>query len=83
MSKDNQPDDKNTSDKEFARRIEATTDSAIHNTPIHACPPEGSGIMPCCGCTPFEKIRDRITDDPRLATCGRIRAALRAYVGED
>ena len=39
--------------------------------PIHACPPEGSGIMPCCGCTPFEKIRDRITDDSRLVTCGR------------
>lgn len=40
-------------------------------TPIHACSPEGSGNMPCCGCTPFEKVHDRITDNPLLVTCGR------------
>mgnify|MGYP003432119686 CR=1 FL=1 len=49
------------------RSVEIT----INNTPIHACPPNGSGIMPCCGCTPFEKMRDRITNDARLVTCGR------------
>ena len=46
-------------------------DPFVSPTPIHACPPEGSGIMPCCGRTPFEKMRDRITNDHRLVTCGR------------
>lgn len=37
---------------------------------IHACPPNGSGVMPCCGCTPFEVCSlDRITRDPALVTC--------------
>jgi hypothetical protein len=36
----------------------------------HRCPPEGSGLMPCCGRTPFEVSRcDRITLDPALVTC--------------
>jgi hypothetical protein len=36
----------------------------------HACPPDGSGIMPCCGRTPFEVPRtDRMTLDPSLVTC--------------
>lgn len=35
----------------------------------HRCPPVGSGIMPCCGRTPFEARGDRITTDPRLVTC--------------
>lgn len=40
----------------------------------HACPPKGSGIMPCCGQTPFEVLRpsDRMTTDPKLVTCGAI-----------
>lgn len=38
---------------------------------IHQCPPEGSGIMPCCGRTPFERRSDRITVDPKLVTCGK------------
>lgn len=38
--------------------------------PVHACPPDGSGIMPCCGRTPFEVPRtDRMTSDPALVTC--------------
>lgn len=44
---------------------------SFNNPPIHACPPEGSGIMPCCGRTPFEKMGDRIANDHRLVTCGR------------
>ena len=44
---------------------------SFNNTPTHACPPNGSGIMPCCGCTPFEKMGDRITNDHHLVTCGR------------
>lgn len=39
---------------------------------IHACPPSGCGIMPCCGRAPFEVPRtDRIARDPALVTCGR------------
>ena len=37
----------------------------------HQCPPSGSGVMPCCGLTPFEAPRtDRMTLDPALVTCG-------------
>lgn len=39
--------------------------------PVHACPPNGSGLMPCCGRTPFEAISDRMTSDPTQVTCGR------------
>ncbi|MFE3326856.1 hypothetical protein [Streptomyces sp. NPDC059176] len=42
-------------------------------TPVaHACPPKGSGVMPCCGRTPFEVPRtDRISVDPFEVTCGQ------------
>jgi hypothetical protein len=37
----------------------------------HACPPDGGGLMPCCGQTPFEVPRtDRMTLDPAQVTCG-------------
>lgn len=36
---------------------------------VHACPPDGSGRMPCCGRTPFEVPKDRMTLDPALVTC--------------
>lgn len=36
---------------------------------IHQCPPRGSGVMPCCGRTPFEVPRtDRMTIDG-IVTC--------------
>ena len=36
----------------------------------HQCPPDGSGITPCCGETPFDLPRtDRMTLDPSLVTC--------------
>ena len=36
----------------------------------HLCPPEGSGVMPCCGRTPLEvPTYHRLTLDPALATC--------------
>lgn len=39
---------------------------------VHACPPRGSGVMPCCGKSPFEVTRThRITLNPALVTCGR------------
>lgn len=36
--------------------------------PIHECPPGSSGIMPCCGKTPFE-AKGRMTLDASLVTC--------------
>lgn len=36
---------------------------------VHQCPPEGSGLMPCCGKTPFELRADRMTEDPAKVTC--------------
>jgi hypothetical protein len=36
---------------------------------VHACPPDGESLMPCCGRTPFEALADRITIDPGLVTC--------------
>lgn len=36
----------------------------------HQCPPEGSGLMPCCGRTPLQvPDTDRLTLDPALVTC--------------
>lgn len=42
---------------------------------VHACPPKGSGVMPCCGATPFEKQGERLTTNPVLVTCDRQRLA--------
>jgi hypothetical protein len=36
---------------------------------VHMCPPEGTGMMPCCDLPPFERMGDRITLDPKLVTC--------------
>ena len=48
---------------------EQTVDQSAPET-IHACPPDGSGLMPCCGKTPFELPRsDRMTANPAAVTC--------------
>jgi hypothetical protein len=51
----------------------ATLLAILHEPPVtetvHACPPDGSGLMPCCGRTPFEVPKERITIYPRLVTC--------------
>ena len=37
---------------------------------IHRCPPEGSGVMPCCDRTPLQVPPwHRLTLDPSLVTC--------------
>ncbi|MDX2749606.1 phage tail tape measure protein [Streptomyces scabiei] len=41
----------------------------IDRPTVHACPPLGSGLMPCCGRTPFEATGERLAMDPRLVTC--------------
>lgn len=44
--------------------------------PVHAVPPPGSGLMPCCKKTPFEVSgTDRMTNDPDKVTCGAERAS--------
>jgi hypothetical protein len=41
-------------------------------TTIHLSPPEGSGLFPCCGKSPFEVPRsDRVTLDAAKASCSR------------
>lgn len=40
------------------------------NEITHRCPPIGSGVMPCCGRTPFEVPRtDRMTEQDALVNC--------------
>lgn len=37
---------------------------------VHACPPDGSGVMPCCGRTPLEVSHlERVTAYGPLVTC--------------
>ena len=39
----------------------------------HQCPPEGSGVMPCCGRSPIGvPPYHRITLDPALVTCAGV-----------
>lgn len=52
------------------RRSEAALDKLLSGAEtVHQCPPDRSGIMPCCGRTPFEVLADRMADDPALVTC--------------
>lgn len=42
----------------------------LHRETVHECPPDGSGIMPCCGRTPSESpTTDRLTANVNLVTC--------------
>lgn len=39
---------------------------------VHGCPPDGSGLTPCCGCTPFElPLGDRISSEAPITCTGR------------
>lgn len=43
---------------------------ALNVSTVHACPPDGSGLTPCCGRTPFEiHALDRMAVDLDLVTC--------------
>jgi hypothetical protein len=54
----------------FAQRLRDAADALESTT--HECPPDGSGLTPCCGKTPFELPRtDRMTVHADLVTCGR------------
>lgn len=40
---------------------------------VHACPPDGSGLTPCCGRTPFELPRtDRISSEAPITCPGAV-----------
>lgn len=40
------------------------------NTIVHACPPDGSGVMPCCGRSPIDvPLTERISLDGSAITC--------------
>jgi hypothetical protein len=47
------------------------------DTIVHACPPEGSGLMPCCGRSPIDvPLTERISMDGTAVTCAGTRKAL-------
>ncbi|MBX7464922.1 hypothetical protein K1Y80_02350 [Streptomyces sp. MAG02] len=49
------------------------------STTVHACPPDGSGLMPCCGRTPFELgALERLTEHGPAVTCPGTQEADRA-----
>jgi hypothetical protein len=41
----------------------------VENVTVHQCPKADSGIMPCCGRTPFEVPSDAITERVGWVTC--------------
>lgn len=50
--------------------IEAIDRRAAADETVHAFPPQGSGLTPCCGRTPFElPPTDCMTAIPSLVTC--------------
>lgn len=57
-------------DLDEAKKRSAKDDAGVT---IHACPPKGSGLMPCCGKTPFEVQGDRMTLNPAHVNCDRER----------
>lgn len=62
------------SDCEAAPEPDACPTPETHNwgcacTTIHACPPDGSGLTPCCGWPPSELLADRMIDEPARVTC--------------
>ncbi|WGV35735.1 hypothetical protein SEA_FRANKENWEENIE_42 [Streptomyces phage Frankenweenie] len=47
------------------------------DTIVHACPPEGSGLMPCCGRSPIDvPLTERISMDGTAVTCPGVPKAL-------
>lgn len=60
--------DMRVTDRDLANN--AVTVAVTAREVTHACPPTGSGVMPCCERTPFEVPRwHRMTLDPDLVTC--------------
>lgn len=47
----------------------APAPQGVQEAVIHACPVGSSGIMPCCGRTPFEVFTERITAIAEAVTC--------------
>lgn len=49
---------------------------------MHACPPPGQGLTPCCGRSPIEVASHRLSSDPAAVTC-RERLAAELVVDAD
>lgn len=61
---------------DLARAALAHTDTRGRPATVHACPPEGAAVAPCCYRTPFDLPRaDRITLDRAAVTCTGLTAA--------
>jgi hypothetical protein len=53
----------------YAGRIERYADELL-GVVVHACPPDGGQVTPCCGMSPFDLPRtDRMTGDPSAVSC--------------
>jgi hypothetical protein len=60
--------------RDIARRMADETQPEAREV-IHGCPPDGSGLTPCCGRTPFElPLTDRISSEAPI-TCRTAPAA--------
>ncbi|WP_121711616.1 hypothetical protein [Streptomyces sp. E5N91] len=57
-------------DREAAELRRVADETAATET-VHGCPPDGSGLTPCCGRTPFELPRtDRISSEAPITGTG-------------
>ena len=58
------------------RRLAPEAHDETRDETVHACPPYGSGLTPCCGRTPFELPRnDRISSE-EIVTCPGVDASV-------
>jgi len=49
----------------------AAPDTEAPSETVHGCPPDGSGLTPCCGRTPFElPLKDRISSEAPTTCTG-------------
>jgi hypothetical protein len=54
-----------------AYRLELKAQQGDAPSTVHGCPPDGSGLTPCCGRTPFELPRtDRISSEATVTCTG-------------
>ncbi|MEV5942705.1 hypothetical protein [Streptomyces sp. NPDC051994] len=65
-----------------AKVREALADETVLDTgrpTVHACPPDGTGLMPCCGRTPFELGElEQLSGHGPAVTCSGTQEADRA-----
>lgn len=58
--------------------MSATRGDLVDSVVVHRCPPDGSGLTPCCRRSPIELPRThRMTNDPEMVTCAHRRRSER------